>query len=56
MNEFITPCIGQCRISDDRSHCIGCKRSILELRGWIKYTTEEKIQVIKELKTRIWEK
>jgi predicted Fe-S protein YdhL (DUF1289 family) len=29
-----SPCISVCRMDDDRSHCIGCLRTLDELRQW----------------------
>ncbi len=30
----ISPCISVCRMTEDRSHCEGCFRSIDEIRAW----------------------
>lgn len=29
-----SPCISVCRMDEDRSHCIGCLRTLDELRQW----------------------
>lgn len=29
-----SPCISVCRMDDDRSHCVGCLRTLEELRQW----------------------
>ena len=29
-----SPCISVCRMTEDRSHCEGCFRSIDEIRAW----------------------
>ncbi len=29
-----SPCISVCRMSEDRSHCEGCFRTIPEIRAW----------------------
>jgi predicted Fe-S protein YdhL (DUF1289 family) len=29
-----SPCISVCRMDDDRSHCVGCLRTLDELRQW----------------------
>ena len=29
-----SPCISVCRMSEDRSHCLGCFRTIPEIRAW----------------------
>lgn len=30
----LSPCISVCRMDDDRSHCVGCLRTLDELRQW----------------------
>lgn len=29
-----SPCISVCRLSDDRSGCVGCFRTLEEIRAW----------------------
>lgn len=29
-----SPCISVCRMDEDRSHCVGCLRTLEELRQW----------------------
>lgn len=29
-----SPCISVCRMSPDRSHCVGCFRTLDEIRAW----------------------
>lgn len=31
-----SPCISVCRMTEDRSHCQGCFRSLDEIRAWSK--------------------
>jgi len=33
--------------------CMGCKRSVDEIRSWILLPKEEKERILKELKTRV---
>ncbi len=29
-----SPCVSVCRMTQDRSHCVGCFRTLDELRAW----------------------
>jgi len=56
MENIESPCIGQCRISSDEDKvCIGCLRSLDEIRAWSEASNEVKHQImtrINEQKTR----
>ena len=45
-------CVGVCKLNMDQTHCIGCKRTLLELEQWRDYTEEQKKKLAKELKER----
>jgi len=42
-----TPCIKVCKV--EGSYCLGCGRSIKQLRRWSKYTDEQRKKIIEEL-------
>jgi predicted Fe-S protein YdhL (DUF1289 family) len=46
-------CIKVCRLNISHTHCIGCKRSLLEIEQWRDYSAEKKKELIKELNVRI---
>ena len=37
-----TPCIKVCRIEGE--HCLGCARHIDDIRNWLSYTEEERLE------------
>ncbi|GGH61354.1 hypothetical protein GCM10010975_24950 [Comamonas phosphati] len=41
----MSPCINVCRMSEDRSHCQGCFRTIDEIRAWSKADAAERLQI-----------
>lgn len=49
-----SPCIGICALHkiNNQTICAGCKRNPNEIRNWMKFSNEEKKEVIKKLKTR----
>jgi len=46
-NLYITPCVGVCKVED--GNCIGCKRTIEEIREWNHYSHEDRMTVMKRL-------
>jgi predicted Fe-S protein YdhL (DUF1289 family) len=40
-----SPCVSLCKMNADRSHCMGCYRSIDEIRAWSKAETAERQQI-----------
>ena len=46
-------CIRVCKLNMLQTHCIGCKRSLLEIEQWRDYTSERKKELILELDNRI---
>ena len=34
VRDLPSPCISVCRMSEDRSHCLGCFRTLDEIRLW----------------------
>lgn len=43
-----SPCIKKCKLED--GVCIGCKRTIEQIKNWHTYTDLERIQIMEELK------
>jgi predicted Fe-S protein YdhL (DUF1289 family) len=40
-----SPCISVCRMSEDRSHCEGCFRTIPEIRAWAQADSAERLAI-----------
>ena len=40
-----SPCISVCRMSEDRSHCLGCFRTIPEIRAWAQADSAERLAI-----------
>ncbi len=47
-----SPCIAVCQIDDATDCCIGCFRSIDEIRDWPIMTADEKTQVLARIEQR----
>jgi predicted Fe-S protein YdhL (DUF1289 family) len=47
-----SPCIAVCQIDDATGQCLGCHRTIDEIRDWIIMTAEEKRVVLDKLAAR----
>ncbi|MBR30186.1 MAG: DUF1289 domain-containing protein [Spirochaetaceae bacterium] len=50
----LSPCKHQCELSQDRSHCIACKRSVEEIVGWISLSDSERMEIMEQLPLRDW--
>jgi len=46
-----SPCVRNCCLND-RDECIGCGRSLEHIRLWGQYTSEQRSQVLAELKAK----
>lgn len=46
-NHIKSPCIRVCKIVD--TTCIGCNRTLEEIRKWTKYTDQEREIIIKRV-------
>ncbi len=46
-----SPCVKVCRIGDD-GFCVGCKRTLLEIRDWMIMSEYEQKKLTYELKWR----
>ena len=40
-----SPCISVCRMSEDRSHCVGCFRTIPEIRAWAQADSAQRLAI-----------
>jgi predicted Fe-S protein YdhL (DUF1289 family) len=47
----MSPCISICTLDEDKV-CMGCKRTLDEIRGWAKLDGEEQWTLIAELEQR----
>jgi predicted Fe-S protein YdhL (DUF1289 family) len=46
---YISPCISTCKINKDTRTCNGCGRTIDQISQWVKYTDEQRMNIMKEL-------
>lgn len=44
--EIPSPCIDICVLDRTKEFCVGCFRTKEEIRGWMKFTSEEKKNII----------
>ncbi len=47
-----SPCIAVCQMDADSRYCIGCRRSLDEIRDWMIMTATEKQAVLERLRAR----
>ena len=50
--EIVTPCVNICRMDDANHYCIGCFRTLEEIKGWSQMTDAERAAVIAQLESR----
>lgn len=46
-----SPCVSQCQIGPD-GYCLGCGRSLDEIRGWKRSSDDERIAILEQLPNR----
>jgi predicted Fe-S protein YdhL (DUF1289 family) len=46
-----SPCIGVCEL-DDASRCRGCRRTLEEIAGWMRYSAAERDAILADLDRR----
>ena len=46
-----SPCVGVCEL-DGTGRCRGCRRTLEEIAGWIKYTHAQRAAIIADLDRR----
>jgi hypothetical protein len=47
-----SPCISVCVLDLRTNHCLGCLRTRGEIAGWLDYTDEERLRVLKSIERR----
>ncbi len=47
----ISPCISICKL-DKHDICVGCYRSVDEIRNWYTLENDEKIKILEEIEKR----
>ena len=47
-----SPCISVCKLTADRAYCIGCLRTLEEIRGWKHMDADEKRALLADLEVR----
>ena len=50
MNNVTTPCIGICKLDKKKELCIGCLRTISDIKNWNNYSLEKKQDIMESLK------
>ena len=52
MDEIDSPCIDICTIDRDSGECIGCGRTVEEVRNWTNFDNLKKKQILENLNAR----
>lgn len=47
-----SPCVSLCALDEQREYCLGCHRSLDEIRAWRSMSNADKLQVLQALATR----
>ncbi|MGI9462031.1 MAG: DUF1289 domain-containing protein [Alphaproteobacteria bacterium] len=47
-----SPCVGVCKMDDERRYCNGCLRSIPEIKIWSTASEQQKHHILQALKIR----
>ena len=47
-----SPCVNTCNILPDSKYCKGCKRTIVEIVNWTKFSDEQRDNIMRMLKHR----
>ncbi|MFP4469344.1 MAG: DUF1289 domain-containing protein [Bacteroidales bacterium] len=51
MEKIENPCIDICRY-DEEEICIGCRRTLKEAKNWWRFTDNEKLKVLENIRER----
>lgn len=51
--EIESPCVNICRMDNENRYCIGCWRSIDEIKRWTTMSDEERTAVMAQLEARM---
>ena len=52
MDEIDSPCIDICTIDRDSGECIGCGRTVEDVRNWANFDNLKKKQILENLNAR----
>lgn len=52
VEDIVSPCIGVCQMNETTGQCLGCYRTIDEIREWWDMTDEARNQVMQSLTQR----
>ena len=52
MDEIDSPCIDICTIDRNSGECIGCGRTVEEVRNWTNFNNLKKKQILENLNAR----
>ena len=50
MKNNLTPCIGICKLDKKKEFCIGCSRTIYDIKNWKNYSLSKKRGIMESLK------
>lgn len=50
--EIETPCVNICRMDAENHYCIGCFRTLEEIKNWSQMTDAERAAVMAQLESR----
>ncbi len=50
--EIETPCVNICRMDEQNRYCIGCFRSLDEIKRWTTMSEDERAAVMTQLESR----
>jgi predicted Fe-S protein YdhL (DUF1289 family) len=53
IEDIVSPCIGVCAINDSNGFCLGCYRTVEEIREWWNMTDEDREKVMGALDQRL---
>ncbi|BBU69474.1 DUF1289 domain-containing protein [Fluviibacter phosphoraccumulans] len=48
-----SPCVNICRMDTANQYCVGCWRTLDEIRQWSTLSSEERAQILSELDARV---
>lgn len=44
-----SPCVNICKLNSTGEYCLGCNRTLDEIRNWSKMTVEQKLAVLEKV-------
>ncbi|MBP2311741.1 DUF1289 domain-containing protein [Azospirillum soli] len=47
-----SPCVSVCKLTENRSHCLGCLRTLAEIKAWKGMEPADKRALLAELEVR----